>query len=162
MGQVEVSQADGCWLATACPGGAAARKRTDASVRRIASLVIAAATLFGCERGGPTLVIPGGALSGTEVVEPVTDWSFVSDRFVDLETNPEDPYSVELDYILRGGQLYVDPSEGKRWLEYLRKDPRVRVRFGDRIYRATAVLVGEPGELPDFDPDRFVYRLDPR
>lgn len=25
-----------------------------------------------------------------------------------------------------------------------------------------AVLVGRPGELEGFDPDRFVYRLDPR
>ena len=30
------------------------------------------------------------------------------------------------------------------------------------VYPVTAVLVGEPGELPDFDPERFVYRLDSR
>ncbi|MDJ0788760.1 MAG: hypothetical protein QNK05_18275 [Myxococcota bacterium] len=126
-----------------------------------AALGIIAALLFGCG-GGPTLVFPGGALAGTEVAEPVTDWSFVDARFVDLETRPSDPYSVELNYILRDGKLYIDPSEGKRWLDHIREDPRVRVRFGDEIYRATAVLVGEPGELPDFDPERFIYRLDPR
>ena len=129
-------------------------------VRRAGSLLIAALILSGC--GGPVFVIPGGALAGSEVADPVADWSFVDDRFVDLETRPSDPYSVELDYILRDGQLYLDPSEGKRWLAHIREDARVRVRFGDEIYRATAVLVGKPGELPDFDPDRFVYRLDPR
>lgn len=158
MGQVETRRRDDRSHGTCDPGGSFA---TGASIRPIGSLVIAAAILFGCE-GGPTLVIPGGQLAGTEVAEPVTDWSFVDDRFVDLETRPTDPYSVELDYILRDGQLYIDPSEGKRWLDHIREDDRVRVRFGDRIYRATAVLIGKPGELADFDPDRFIYRLDPR
>lgn len=117
-------------------------------------------TLIGC--GGPMLVFPGGALSGTEVNTPVSDWSFADDMFVDLETRPDDPYSVELNYIVREGQLYVDPAEGKRWLDHIRADPKVRVRFGDQIYRATAVLVGKPGELEGFDPERFIYRLDPR
>ncbi len=112
--------------------------------------------------GGPFLVIPGGALSGEVVAEPVRDWSFATDSFVDLETRPDDPYSVELNYIVRDGRLYIDPAEGRSWLEHLRADPRARVRFGDRVYPVNAVLVGEPGVLPDFDPDRFVYRLDSR
>ncbi len=112
--------------------------------------------------GGPFLVIPGGELSGRIVSEPVLDWSFVTDRFVDLETRPEDPYSVELNYIVKDGQLYIDPAEGRNWLEFIRADPRVRVRFGDKIYPLQAVLVGRPGELEGFDPDRFIYRLDPR
>ena len=36
----------------------------------------------------------------------------------------------------------------------------MRVRFGGRVYPATAVLVGRPGELEGFDADRFVYRID--
>lgn len=114
----------------------------------------------GC--GGPMLLLPGGELSGDVVEEPVADWSFADDTFVDLETRPDDPYSVELNYFVRDGQLYVDPAEGRAWLDHIRADPRVRVRFGDKIYGATAVLVGEPGQLPDFDEDRFVYRLDSR
>jgi hypothetical protein len=114
----------------------------------------------GC--GGPFLVFPGGELSGEVAAEPVADWSFASDEFVDLETRPSDPYSVELNYILKDGALYIDPAEGRRWLDHLRADPRVRVRFGEKIYFATAVLVGNPGELPGFDPTRFIYRLDPR
>lgn len=160
MDQVETSQSDDRGFDTRRPAGAA-RVVTAANFLRIGSLAIAASILFGCG-GGPTLVFPGGTLAGSEVSEPVPDWSFVTDRFVDLETNPEDPYSVELNYILRGGELYLDPSEGKDWLAYIREDARVRVRFGDKIYRATAVLVGNPGELPDFDPERFIYRLDPR
>ncbi len=114
----------------------------------------------GC--GGPFLVFPGGELRGEVVTEPVEDWSFVTDRFVDLETRPQDPYSVELNYFVRDGKLYIDPAEGRRWLDYLRADPRVRVRFSGKIYPLKAVLVGQPGEIEGFDPDRFVYRLDSR
>ena len=107
-------------------------------------------------------MIPGGELAGEVVEDPVEDWSFVTDAFVDLELRPEDPYSVELNYFVRDGKLFVDPAEGRRWFEYLKADSRVRVRFDGKIYPLTAVLVGKPGELEGFDQDRFVYRLDPR
>jgi len=122
--------------------------------------LVASALCLGC--GGPLLVIPGGELSGDVVQERVTDWSFVTDHVIDLETRPDDPYSVELNYFVRDGLLYVDPAEGRKWLENIRADPRVRARFGGRIYPLRAVLVGRPGELEGFDADRFVYRLDPR
>jgi hypothetical protein len=108
------------------------------------------------------LGIPGGELSGEVVTEPVDDWSFVDDLFVELETRPEDPYSVELNYIVIDGRLYIDPAEGRTWLEHIRADPDVRVRFDGRVYPMKAVLVGRPGELEGFDPDRYIYRLDPR
>ncbi len=126
----------------------------------LAILGLIALACAGC--GGPFLVFPGGALSGELVSEPVSDWSFVDDRFVDIETRPGDPYSVELNYVVKDGKLYIDPAEGRTWFDYLRADPRLRVRFGDKIYAVTAVLVGKPGELAGFDPDRYVYRLDSR
>lgn len=130
------------------------------SSRPIAATFALALLFVAC--GGPFLVFPGGALSGELVREPVEDWSFVDDDFIDLETRPGDPYSVELNYIVREGQLYIDPAEGRTWLEYIRADARVRVRFGDKLYPCTAVLVGKPGELEGFDADRYIYRLDPR
>ena len=129
-------------------------------MRLIPQLALVGVCVTAC--GGPLLVFPGGRLSGEEVAEPVEDWSFVTDSFVDLETRPDDPYSVELNYFVKDGNLYIDPAEGRRWLEYLRADPNVRARFGGKVYPLTAVLVGQPGELPGFDADRFVYRLDPR
>ena len=126
----------------------------------LAWILVMVSTCLGC--GGPIFVIPGGELAGEVVEDPVEDWSFVTDAFVDLELRPEDPYSVELNYFVRDGKLFVDPAEGRRWFEYLKADSRVRVRFDGKIYPLTAVLVGEPGELEGFDQDRFVYRLDPR
>ena len=137
---------------------------TDRSPKRLLQAVSIAAllsVLLAC--GGPMLVFPGGALSGEVVTEPIEDWSFVSDEsFVDLETTPDDPYSVQLNYILRDGKLYIDPAEGRTWFEYLKEDLNVRIRFGDKIYPVTAVLIGRPGELEGFDSDRFIYRLDSR
>jgi hypothetical protein len=124
------------------------------------ALLVAAAAASGC--GGPFLVFPGGELRGESVTEPVEDWSFVDAWFLDLETRPDDPYSVELNYIVRDGKLYIDPAEGRRWLDHIREDPRVRVRFGGKIYPLEAILVGTPGELEGFPEDRFIYRLDHR
>ena len=117
-------------------------------------------SFVGC--GGPFLIIPGGALRGEVAEEVVEDWSFVDDAFVDVEFRPDDPYSVELNYFVKDGKLYLDPAEGRKWLDYLRADPRVRVRFGDTIYERRAVLVEDEQERAGFDPARFVYRLDPR
>ena len=126
--------------------------------------LLVALCLLLCACGGPFLAVPGGALRGEVVAEPVEDWSAVATPFVDLEVRPDDPYSVELNYFIRGGQLYIDPAEGRAWLDHLRTDPRARVRFGERIYPVTAVLVARPGEggFEDLDPTRFIYRLDSR
>jgi predicted methyltransferase len=58
--------------------------------------------------------------------------------------------------------LYLDAAEGRGWLDHLREDNRARVRFSGLIYPLEALLVGRPGELSSFDPERFVYRLDAR
>ena len=129
--------------------------------RRYVALVLSVLVLgLGC--GGPFLVFPGKQLEGDVVTEPVTDWSFVTDTFIDLEVRPDAPYSVELNYVVKDGKLYIDPAEGRTWFDYIRADPRVRARFSGKIYPLTAVLVGKPGELEGFDADRFIYRLDPR
>ena len=127
---------------------------------RVLLTCVLAAFAAGC--GGPFLVFPGGELRGKVVTEPVDDWLFLDSWFVDLETRPGNPYSVELNYMVKDGQLYIDPAEGRAWLEHIREDPRVRVRFAGKIYPLKVVLVGKPGELEGFPEDRFIYRLDPR
>jgi hypothetical protein len=111
--------------------------------------------------GGPILVIPGGALSG-EVAPSPASWEGTDAAFLDLELRPGNPYSVQLNYVVKDGKLYIDPAEGRRWFDYLRENASVRARLSGKVYDLTAVLVGKPGELSGFDPTRFVYRLDPR
>jgi len=134
--------------------------RTTSLLKQAAAILVMLISVAGC--GGPFLVFPGGALSGEVVTEPVDDWSFAEDTFIDVEFRSPEPYSVELNYIVRDGMLYLDPAEGRTWFEYLKADPELRVRFGDEVYPVTAVLVGKPGELEGFDQDRFIYRLDSR
>ena len=129
--------------------------------RTMLCVSLLAAALLGCG-GGPLLMIPGGELRGVVVEKPIRDWSFATDSTVDLETRPEDPYSVEINYTVRGGELFIDPTEGRRWLDNIREDPRVRVRFGNKVYPARAVLVGRPGEVEGFPSDRFVFRIESR
>ena len=147
-------------MSLALPFRSPATPLSQRSQRWLTSWMLLLPLIAAC--GGPLWVIPGGALSGELVSEPVADWSFVTDAFVDLETRPDDPYSVTVNYVVKQGALYIDPAEGRTWLEHIRADPRVRVRFGERVYPVEAVLVDRPGELEGFDADRFVYRLDPR
>jgi len=112
----------------------------------------------GC--GGPLLFLPGGALHGEIVEAPVTDWSFVEGGPIVLEVRPSSPYSVHVGCVIRAGRLYIDPAEGRRWLDFIRDDPRVRVRVDGRIYAARAVRVDAPEELAGFEPDRHVYRIE--
>jgi hypothetical protein len=135
-------------------------RRSASSTGLGVAVALAWVSALGC--GGPFLVFPGSELSGEVVSEPVEDWSFVRSAFIDLETRPSDPYSVELNYAVVDGKLYIDAAEGRRWLDYIREDPLVRARFDGKIYPLRAVLVGRPGEVEGFDPTRFVYRLDPR
>lgn len=123
--------------------------------------LLAAAQLGVAACGGPVLFVPGGALSG-EVVSPPASWEGTDATFLDLELRPEAPYSVQLNYVVADGKLYIDPAEGRLWFDYLREDPKVRVRLSGKVYELVAVLSGKPGELSGFDADRYVYRLDPR
>lgn len=126
------------------------------------SLVVAFVAMLLTACGGPMFFVPGGSLDGEVVKAPVADWSFVKDRFAELETRPSDPYSVVVEYIVKDGNLYIDPAEARRWYDHIQTDPLVKVRFDRKVYPLKAVLVGRPGELEGFAEDRFIFRLDPR
>lgn len=112
--------------------------------------------------GGPVMMFPGGALSGEEVTAPVS-WPKLEDGVLELETRPDDPYSVHLGYRVVDGQLMIDPAAGRAWLDNLRDDPRVRVRINGQVMAMRAVLIGDPEHpIQGFEADRFVYRLEPR
>jgi len=116
--------------------------------------------LAGCN--GPFYAIPGGALEGHMPTSTPSDWSSLQDGVLELETRMDDPYSVEINYVVRNGKLYIDPAEGRAWLVNLRADPKVRIRIDGSIYAMEARLVEDPAEREGFDTDRFVYRLEPR
>ena len=128
----------------------------------------------------PLVMIPGGELSGTVKPAP-SDWSFTDDvETFQLETRPDDPYSVNVWGIGVGDAFYVASGRGASaaWAKHIAEDPRVRLRVGDDIYELAAVRTGDAAELEaflavarqkyDFEPEpeqreeAVLFRLDPR
>lgn len=106
---------------------------------RVSSLFVALVALSGC--GEPLFVLPGGALSGTVMPAP-TNWNF-SNAFetVQLETRPDDPYSVNVWGMGSQRTFFVASGDGMEsaWAQHIAADPNVRLRLGDEVYELRAV-----------------------
>lgn len=101
---------------------------------------------------GPHRRIPGLWLNGTLVTTPVTDWSFAA-RHPTLEIQTRTwyllPHSVTTSCIEYMDQLYVGSiyeaglvyPHGRSWNENVARDPRVRIKIGDRLYDGTLVHI---------------------
>ncbi len=100
---------------------------------------------------------PGVWLSGELVETPVTDWSFtdeIPEIFVETRTWYGIPHSVTTVCVAHNGTLYV-PSvyfeggefpDARFWNRNVVRDPRVRLKIGERIFEREAVLVEDPAE----------------
>jgi hypothetical protein len=150
------------------------------------SLVVSV-LLMGC---GPIGPLSGGRLSGEIGPPDVTDWSaHADDDTLHLETNPEDPHSVNTWFVAMGPKLYVptsmilgpkDPTE-RTWVRNVEADPNVRLRIGGIVYDRVAIRirVQEGSEYErargaletkyDLDPNErdsereiWIFRMDPR
>jgi hypothetical protein len=124
----------------------------------IAALLVCACGPLGCEPVGP---FPGGELGGEVASEP-SDWSFTDDfKNIQLETDPDDPYSVTVWCVTHDGRLYIAAARGTEsaWARNLLDDPRSRVRVDGKLYDQRAVQVTEREEL-DKVLDMFVAKYD--
>lgn len=109
----------------------------------------------------PFLTFSGGGLQGA-VVE-VDSFAFAKEyRLLMLEVRPAQPYSVLLRVVMRGDQLYIDAAKRRRWHKYLQEDSTVRIKLGEQIYPAQAVVEQDPAILQQFLPGRVIYRILPR
>ncbi len=113
-------------------------------MRAYVSIVIIVA-LTGCDPMGP---LPGGALAGDVNTLP-DDWAMVEEiETVQLETNPDDPYSVNLWVVSLDSGLYIAAGGGEtRWSEQISIDPEVRLRINHKIYELRASSVDNDEEL---------------
>jgi hypothetical protein len=128
---------------------------------------------------GPIVMIPGGELSGEETAPP-SDWSFTNEvETLQLETRPEDPYSVNVWGVAAGDRMFVAGAEAESgWVKNVLQDPRVRLRVGERLYPLQAIRTDAPEDLEaflaaaqkkyDFEPEpeqrdqAVLFRLEPR
>lgn len=101
--------------------------------------------------GGPLGPIHGGRLAGHEGTLPDDDWTF-AERLphLQIETRPENPYSVNVNFLLVGKRLYIDigePDDWNRWRRFAHRNPQVRIRAGDTVYAARLVPIVDGIEM---------------
>lgn len=145
---------------------------------RVLAFVGLVSLALACRPIGP---IPGGRLSGEIVTDPVADWSFASEaETLQLETRPDDPYSVNVWFVAQGSSLWVAAGGGEksRWVQNAGGDSRVRLRIDGKIYERMAVRVSEQTDLdaivalygtkyqyerdPEDEARAVVFRMDAR
>ena len=119
------------------------------SIVRFLSLTACLLMLSACD--GPFIFMAGGELSGTVAETPDT-WELERDSAVaQLETRPEEPYSVNFTYVQMNGRFYVYAGDTRtNWVQHIEQNPLVRVRVQDTIYPARAVRVMGADELTEF------------
>ena len=105
---------------------------------------------------------PGLWLTGEVVNTPVTDWSFVdkvehpgrslNTVLVETRTPYFIPHSVRTVPFVRNVRLYIRSHQhrmdlqfpnDKSWTSNMARDPRVRIKIGDKLYEATMVLIAD-------------------
>lgn len=148
--------------------------------KRLASLLSVVAVAASTACNGPLPFLGGGALAG-EVVAPPAKWSEWTKQVsvIQLETNPSEPYSVNIAYTVLGDTLYVYAGDTKtQWVEHMEADPNVRFRREGLVYELRAERVTDEDERAAFaevwnargffsrDPQTldevWLYRLVPR
>jgi len=128
---------------------------------RLAALLMMCVLAGACS--GPFIWLPGGKLEGPESALNAADLP-PEGGVMQLETNPADPYSVNVGFQLIEGRIFIDPAEERRWYQHLSANPQVRIRFEgeEKILTAMAVPVTEEAVLAQFDPTRIVLEIVPR
>ena len=144
---------------------------------RILSLTLCCLMLTACD--GPFIFMAGGALSGT-ISEVPASWQLDKESaLAQLETRPDDPYSINLAYVQLDGEFYFYAGDIRtNWVKHIEQNPHVRIRVGEMIYPGHAVRVTSDHEISGFadiwvtgsmfqrDPRNFeevwLYRLEAR
>ena len=148
---------------------------------KFSRITLAGLLLLGLGCGEPMMMLPGGALSGT-LEPPPSDWKF-SDvtKVVQLETRPDDPYSVNIWGVAVGHRFLIGSGSGMEnaWARHIDEDPNVRLRVGTSLYELRAVMSKDPTDrerfleavtkkYDEFDPEEerssesVIYQLEPR
>ena len=135
--------------------------------------------LFAMACNGPLGLLPGGKLHGQTGPVP-SSWAFAGESGqMQLETNPDDPYSVNVNYTIVDGRLYVNAGDTETaWVKNIEANPNVRLRLGGTLYELRAERVLDRAEIARFgaswtsqsmflrDPTQFeevwIYTLEPR
>ena len=116
---------------------------------RAISFVLVSLVMIACE--GPFGVTSGGELSGS-IQQPPALWQLSEESgLAQLETRPDDPYSVNLAYVQMNDQLYIYAGDTRTtWVEHIEQNPLIRIRIGETIYPVRAARVEDHNEFTAF------------
>ena len=111
------------------------------------------------------MLLPGGSLTGESTPAP-SDWVFAGDYgTVQLETRPEDPYSVNVAFTVVEGGIYLNAGNTEtRWVKNMTQNPLVRLRMDGRLYDLRAERVTGAAEIAAFAEawtGQSMFRRDP-
>lgn len=124
-------------------------------------LVIVVLLVFNSGCQSAFFLFPGKVLTGE--VKTVDSFEFAQAfELLQLEVNPDSPYSVWLRVTVIDGQLYIDAAPRRRWHRFLKANNQARVKLGDTVYPAVAVLVEDTSVTARFTAGRTIYRIVPR
>ena len=112
-------------------------------------VMLAAAAVFvlgACSE--PFIVFSGGELEG-EVSDAPSDWSQLNAvETIQLETRPDDPYSINVWAAGIGPDIYVATGDdGTNWTEHIEVQRDVRLRIEHQIFELKAIRVSDTDEL---------------
>jgi hypothetical protein len=130
-------------------------------MKRVAvSTLIFAALFSACS--SPFVLLPGGALDGSSSEAPES-WAFTDAvDTVQLETQPSDPYSVNIWVIALDEHLYVHAGTSRStWVEHMEADPNVRLGVEASIYDLASARVDDQTEFDRFS-DAYEKKYDRR
>ena len=123
-------------------------------------LVVAAAAC-----NGPFGLLSGGPLDGEARPAP-SDWSFAGDYgTVQLETRPEEPYSVNVAFTILDGRLFINAGDTEtQWVKNITDNPLVRLRLDGVLYDLLAERITDEAEIAAFGEawtGQSMFRRDP-
>lgn len=115
---------------------------------------------------GPLPFMSAGTLDGVAQPAPAT-WALDGDfAVVQLETRPDDPYSVNIAYTQINGSLYINAGDTEtQWVTHISANPLVRLRVGETLYDLRAERVTDTAEIAMFGEawtSHSMFHRDPR
>ena len=114
-------------------------------------VLLSALVLIGSAGCADYLPFSGGGLQGEVAPLPSSFTQVASQEIVQLETNPADPYSVNLWIIGEEDRLYVFAGDNEtKWVKHIAENPNVRLKLGGSIYELRAQRVTDADEFEWF------------
>src|SRR5215510_7086918 len=119
-------------------------------MRAFRAALFASILAGGCSCG-PFLLLPGGKLDGPVRPTPARFELPGNRDTIQLETRPEDPYSVNVSGAVVDGKLYVSAGDKlSGWAKNIEANPLVRARVDGNLYDLKARRVTDRAELAAF------------